>query len=66
MMRKLRYGLAGAFLMGVLGLLAPGCDSGGSNDLQKAPEPSKVMDPMKDMPGYKEAAEKGKAVGAPK
>ena len=66
MMRKLRYGLAGTFLMGILGLLSPGCDGGGANDLQKPPEPAKVMDPMKDMPGYKESAAKGKAVGAPK
>jgi hypothetical protein len=59
-MRSLNLVLAGAFLTATLVVLAPGC--GGTNELEKPPEVKKV-DPMTDMPGFKEQQDKLKKDG---
>jgi hypothetical protein len=51
--------LAGVVLAGPLLALAPGCDSA-MTELQKEPA-VKAVDPMTDMPGYKEMQEKMKS-----
>ncbi len=55
-MRSFCTCLAVVGLLASLSLVAPGC--GGTSELEKPPEVKKVMDPMTDMPGYKEAQEK--------
>jgi hypothetical protein len=60
-MRSFRAGLAGAVVMGPLLCFVAGC--GGGGDLEKPPETPKKVDPMTDMPGFKEQQEKLKAAG---
>ena len=60
-MRSLCTWLAGTVVVGPLIVLAPGC--GGTSELEKPPEVTKQMDPMRDMPGYKEMQEKLKKEG---
>ncbi len=47
--------------MGPLLCFVGGC--GGGGDLEKPPETPKKVDPMIDMPGFKEQQEKLKAAG---
>lgn len=61
-MRSLCLVLSGAFCVGAFLVLAPGCDSG-SGGLEKPPEVKKEMDPMRDMPGFKEQQDKLKKEG---
>jgi hypothetical protein len=61
-MRSLCSGLAAAILAGPLVVLGVGC-GGGASDLEKPVDTTKQMDPMRDMPGFKETQEKLKAQG---
>lgn len=62
-MRAICTSISGIVLVGLLFCFAPGCDSA-SNSLEKPPpDVTKTMDPMRDMPGYKEQQEKLKAKG---
>jgi hypothetical protein len=54
--------LVGGIVVCILVGLTPGCD-GGSGDLEKPPDTTKKMDPMTDMPGFKEQQEKLKKAG---
>ena len=64
-MRSLCAGLAGSVLAGSLLCFASGC---GENELEKPPaaDVAKKVDPMTDMPGFKEQQEKLKAAGKAK
>ena len=57
-MRSRSAFLASAYLAGVLIAAAPGC---GGNGLERPTDPAKKVDPMNDMPGYKDMQDKLKA-----
>lgn len=64
-MRSLCLGLTGTFLTGVLVCLAPGC-GGGASELENPPDVTKKVDPVTDMPGYKEMQDQLKTKGKAK